>query len=161
LRVSFRSPESEILNPKSLILAPAFRAPGRNHRGPRAGTAAAVRAPSALLSTPPTSQPLHTHMRNRKDRSGKPRGVRARGPFDRNESVRAERTSPGPLRRQDRRLPPLWRHAGKHPQQFPLERCKGDPRYRFSRIHQDIPSPRKVRAIQPEHFAHAPLQAIA
>jgi hypothetical protein len=161
LRPQVRSREPEILNPKSSILAPAFQVRGHIQKGPRAGSVAAVRAPSARLSIPPTSRPLHRHKRNRKDRNGKPRGARVRGPFDRNESVRAQRTSRGPLRRRDLRLPPLRRQAGKHSQQFPLERCKGDTRDRFSRIHQDIPSPGKVRAIQPEYFAHAALQAIA
>jgi len=50
---------------------------------------------------------------------------------------------------------------GKQPQQFPLERGEGDLPHRLARIHQDVPTARKVHAMQTEHFAHAPPQAIA
>ena len=50
---------------------------------------------------------------------------------------------------------------GKQPQQFPLKRGEGDFSHRLARIHQDVPAARKVRPIQPEHFAHSPPQAIA
>ena len=50
---------------------------------------------------------------------------------------------------------------GKQPQQFPLERGEGDFPHRLAGIDQDVPAARKVRPIQPEHFAHSPPQAIA
>jgi len=50
---------------------------------------------------------------------------------------------------------------GKQAQQFPLEHGEGDFPHRLARIDQDVPATRKVLAIQPEHFAHSPAQAIA
>ncbi len=44
---------------------------------------------------------------------------------------------------------------------FPLERHEGDLPHCLAGIYQDVPAARQIRSIQPEHFPHAPPQAIA
>ncbi len=144
------------LAPDTWHLIPIFPAPGHSRNFcSKAGSEAIAPKPCVHLSTLPIFRPLQRRKLSRKGETGKRRAWWAKGTPGKNGSGTKSKASRFGLRRQ------RWGLLGKQPKEFPLQSREGNLSRRLARIHQKVPPARKIRPIQPEHFAHSSAQAIA